>query len=196
MPPPSPGEVNCSPRSANVTRPRSIIRQRRVVDPFEGQVIDQFFVYEMSPREVGPTLADNIHPTAVRAKHYPGGDTSRPHLDSFWSYLYHCVVDPCCGDLEQHVYNKVHGSTAAGGLMSQEEVMFFGEEDDDYDYDYDYGDNDDDDDENGNDSMEAQNKNYSFDEQDNQSSFASRSMSFMKGRSFRNALFSESMAEI
>lgn len=194
MPPPSPGEVNCSPRSANVTRPRSVIRQRRVVDPFEGQVIDQFFVYEMSPREGGPTIADNIHPTAVRAKHYPGGDTSRPHLDSFWSYLYQCVVDPCCGDLEQHVYNK-------GGLISQEEVMFFGEEDEDYDYDYDYdhdyggNDDDDDDDENRNDSMEAQNKNYSFDEEDNQS-FASRSLSFMKGRSFRDSFFSASMAEI
>ncbi|CAJ1947967.1 unnamed protein product [Cylindrotheca closterium] len=139
--PPSPKSVNLSPKSANVLQPRTTIR-RKIFDPFDdddhdggggGDQKQAQFVYEMKHREQAPdhtrSTTNNIQPSFNRAQHYPGQDADRPDLDSFWSYVYHSVVDPCCGDLERVFYSssakKNHLDSSTTGLLFEEDMVFF-----------------------------------------------------------------------
>mmetsp|Transcript_11967 Transcript_11967/g.28641 ORF Transcript_11967/g.28641 Transcript_11967/m.28641 type:complete len:193 (+) Transcript_11967:327-905(+) len=185
--PRNPSDVNTSPKGASVAKPRSTIRQR-IVDPFDDdddaalEQHPQQFVYELNHRgRTQSYKSSNIKPSVDRARYYPGRDANRPDLDSFWSYLYHCVVDPCCGDLEQ-VYGRHRDSTL--GLF-EEEMTFFNAAEGEYSL--------------GPENMDLSMESYLDEDFDDNQSFASRTKSFMssRGRSFRNMFaLSESMAEI
>ena len=98
--PPSPNSVNTSPKSSNVLMPRTTIR-KRIVDPFDEPELDPQSVYEMKRKDQTVNYSGtNIKPSLDRAKTYPG-DADRPDLDSSLSYVYHSVIDRCCGDTNE-----------------------------------------------------------------------------------------------
>lgn len=118
--PVNPSQVNTGPRTFGVKNPRATICKR--LQPNEDFFAQDEFVYELNYRErrddVKTKSSSNIQPSPTRGNEQQEPD--RQDLNSFWSYVLHCMTDPCCGDLERVLYK----GTLTDACMDDSMIFF------------------------------------------------------------------------